>query len=156
MRRETYRRLSVAGQCILIALGVAWAVFERPAPTINVRWRDGVSAEERRRFERQLLLEAGEEADGSWRYDLGWPAEANIAAIVHHEGVLDTHHVNRSTNQLDDDVAFSRSRVWWVPPFRGSRGRSEFRYAVGLVAALTLIGAWSAGRSIPKGGPGHP
>ncbi len=71
MRCETYRRLSTAGQCVLIALGVAWAVFERPAPVINVRWRDGVSADERLRFERQLFLESGEEVDGSWRYDLG-------------------------------------------------------------------------------------
>lgn len=147
MTSNTYRRLSAAGQYVLIALGIGWALFERGAPVINVSWREGLGAEERHRAEQQLVLESGEPTGESWRYDLGWPVASNIAAIVRHPDVRDTHHLNRSTNQLDTDVSFSRSRVWWGGPFRGSRGRMQFRYMVGVIAALTLVCAWLSRRS---------
>lgn len=151
MTSDTYRRLSIAGQCVLIALGILWALFERGAPVINVEWRDGLGTEERQQAEEQLFLESGEWTEGSWRYSLGWPVASNIAAVVRHPDVSDTHHLNRATNQLDDDVAFSRSRVWWVGPFKGTRGRTQFRYAAGMTTAFTLICAWLARRPAGTG-----
>ena len=58
--RELIRKTAVGGQCVLILLGVAWAIFERPAPLVNVRWRDGLSTEARRRTEIELYLQNGE------------------------------------------------------------------------------------------------
>jgi hypothetical protein len=156
MVRDVNLRLTTVGQCLLVALGLAWALFERPAPVINVLWHSAVTADQRHRLEQQFFLESGEETDGSWRYVLGWPAASNVSAIVRHPDVRDTHHVNRSTFQLDGDIALSSARVWWVGPFRGTRGRTQFRYTVGTLAALTLIGAGLARRSVQAPGRGEP
>jgi hypothetical protein len=139
-------RVAAAGQILLIVLGVAWAVFERPVPVINVQWRDDVGAGQRQQLEREFVLEAGEESEGTWRYDLGRPDPSNIEAIVTSPAVRDTHHVNRSTYELDDDVAFSRLHLWWVGPFRGVQGRLAFRLAVALIASVTALCAWLACR----------
>lgn len=147
IRRGTYHRLSTVGQCALMALGIAWALFERAAPVVNVRWRDDLDAGERQRIEQELFLEAGEPAGDSWRYDLAWPAASNIAAIIQHPEVIDTHHLDRARNRLAADVAFGRSHVWWVGPFKGARGRAQFRYLFGAIGALTLMCAWLARRA---------
>jgi hypothetical protein len=140
-------RASQVGQCILIVLGLAWAAFERPAPVINVSWREDVSDAARQQVERELFLERGEEAGDTWRYELGWPSRANIAALVQHPSIRDTHHVDRAAARLSDDVAFGTSKIWWAGPLRGERGRRQFRYLFGAIGIATLLCAWLARRS---------
>ena len=70
---------------------------------------------------------------------------------MRHPDVRDTHYLNRATNQLDDDVAFSRSHVWWIGPLKGTRGQIQFRYAVDMITAFTLIYAWLARRPAGTG-----
>jgi hypothetical protein len=134
--------LAKAGQLLLIALGIAWAIVERPAPVINVQWQPAVTADKRQQLEREFVLEGGEESDGTWRYDLGRPSASNIEAIVTNPAVRDTHHLNRSTYELDDDVAFGRVHLWWTGPFAGMRGRVHFRLAVAAIACVTALCAW--------------
>ena len=147
MPRATCHQLSVVGQCVLVALGLTWAIFERPAPVVSVRWNDDVSVEERQRLEEQFFLESGEQSDAAWRYQLGWPARSNIAAIVRNPRVNDTHNLDRSNLQLSADVSFGPSRVWWAGPFKGARGRSQFRYLVLVIAVVTSICAWQDRRA---------
>ena len=75
-------------------------------------------------------------------------AAQGYAAAQYNLGVLyDTGQGVPQDDQFDADVAYSMSRVWWVGPLRGSAGRRQFRYAVGLIAGRTLISAWLARRS---------
>lgn len=135
------RRLAVAGQCAIIVLGLAWAVLERQAPLVNIRWRDGLSAEARRQAETQLLLARGEPADGAWRYELTSPRSADIAAIIAHPNVQDTHRIDRDHATLSPEAGRGTLRVWWAGPFRGGGSRGESRVVFAAIGLITLIGA---------------
>ncbi|NOT45785.1 MAG: hypothetical protein HOP14_14385, partial [Acidobacteria bacterium] len=131
----TLHTVSTAGQIVLVALGLAWATLEAPAPVVNVRWQEDVTPAARREAERTLHLARAEEADGTWRYELASPRSATIAAIVAHPGVEDTHNIDRGTATLSPDAGRGTLRVWWAGPFIGERGRVQFRVLFGLIGA---------------------
>jgi len=139
---ELARRISVAGQCALIVLGIAWAVFERPAPFVNIAWRDGLPEPARREVESQLYLENGEPSDGTWRYELASPRTADIRAIVAHPDVRDTHRIERQSAAISADAGRGELRVWWAGPFKGAAGRLEFRLLFGVIACMTVLCAF--------------
>jgi hypothetical protein len=136
----TRQRAAAASQLLLIVLGIAWAVFERPAPVIRVRWTDSLPADSRQRDEALLGLHNPEPSDDTWQYELWSPRRADIAAIVAHPDVADTAHVDRAGARILDDAGRGRERVWWAGPFRGPRGRAQFRvlFAIAALAALVL------------------
>ncbi|MGE0592162.1 MAG: hypothetical protein AB7G23_12075 [Vicinamibacterales bacterium] len=136
--------VSTAGQVVLVTLGLAWAALEAPAPVVNVRWQEDVTPAARRDAERSLHLARGEEADGTWRYELASPRASTIAAIVAHPGVEDTHNIDRGTASLSPEAGRGTLRVWWSGPFVGERGRLQFRVLFGLIGAVTLACAWRA------------
>jgi hypothetical protein len=142
--RQSMHRISAAGQCALILLSLSWAVFERPAPFVNVRWRDGLSAEARREAEIQLYLENGEPAGEAWRYELASPRKADIAAILAHPDVEDTHRIERQNATISADAGRGELRVWWGGPFKGAQGRLEFRAVFGVIGIITLLSALSS------------
>ena len=137
--RELIRRTAVGGQCVLILLGVAWAIFERPAPIVNVRWRDGLPTEARRRTEIELYLHNGEPIGEAWRYELASPRTADIRAIIAHPDVADTHHIERYNATLSADASRGTLRIWWAGPFKGVRGRLAFRALFGLIGIVSLL-----------------
>ena len=132
-------RVSVAGQCVLIVLGVAWAVFERTAPFVSVRWREGLSAEARRKADSQLYLENGEPSGPAWRYELTSPRAADIRALIGHPDVQDTYRIERDTATIRADAGRGTLRVWWAGPFKGARSRLEFRVVFGAIGVVTLL-----------------
>jgi hypothetical protein len=140
--QDSIKRTSVAGQWVLIALCMGWAFFERPAPFVNVRWRDSLSVEARQQAETQLFLENREPAGEAWRYELVSPRAADIAAIVEHPDVEDTHRIDRDSATIDADAGHGTLRVWWAGPFRGARSRLEFRAVFALIGIITLLCAW--------------
>ena len=152
--RTSMQRISVAGQCVLIVLGLSWAIFERPAPFVNVRWRDGLSPDARREAEIALYLENGEPAGEAWRYELASPRTADIAAVIGHPAVRDTHRLDRPHAAISADAGRGTLRVWWAGPFKGARGRAQFRTVFAVVGALTLLCAWFPGvaRTRTRGG----
>jgi hypothetical protein len=137
--RELIHRIAVAGQCVLIVLCMAWAILERPAPYVNVRWREGLSANTRQMAESELYLENGELAGEAWRYELASPRTADIRAIIAHPDVQDTHRIERSTATLSADAGRGTLRVWWAGPFKGADGRLEFRAVFGVLGIVSLL-----------------
>jgi len=137
------RRVAGVGRWLLIGASAAWAVYEAPAPLINVRWREGLSPEARRFVERRLALEpSGEPSDRTWTYVLTTPTRQNIAAIVAHPDVEDTHRIDRQRASISPDAGRSSTRVWWGGPFRGSTGPRTFRFVMLGLGLATLAGAW--------------
>ena len=132
-------RISVAGQCVLIVLGVGWAVFERTAPFVSVRWRDGLSTAARRKAESQLYLENGEPSGPAWRYELTSPRAADIRAIIDHPDVQDTYRIERHNATISADAGRGTLRVWWAGPFKGTRSRLRFRVVFGAIGIVTLL-----------------
>jgi hypothetical protein len=143
MSAEQVRRIGVAAQLLLIGLCTAWAFLEKPAPIVNINWREGLSAEERRRIERDLYLEFVED-DDEGHYELGSPRPADIAAIVAHPDIDDTHRIDREHGTLSADSEPGVVRVWWAGPFKGSRGPLQFRVVVAVIAAIAIGCVWSS------------
>jgi len=133
--------IAVAGQCLLVALGTAWAFFERPAPVVNVRWKEGLSEEARRQAERDLYLEFRED-DNEGNYELGSPRQPDIAAVVAHTAVQDTSRIDREHATLTADSYSGNLRVWWAGPFKGAQGRVQFRVLLVVTGLVTLLCAW--------------
>jgi hypothetical protein len=139
--RTVIRRTAVAGQFVLIGLCLAWAVLERPAPLVNVRWREGLSATARRDAETRLYLEKGEPVGEAWRYELASPRRTELAAIVAHPDVRDTHRIDQRTATITADAGRGTLRVWWAGPFKGVEGRRDFRVVLATIGAITLLTA---------------
>ena len=135
------RRIGLAAQLLLIVLCAAWAFLEKPAPIVNINWREGVSPEERPRIERDLYLEFVGDDDGG-HYELGSPRQADIAAIVAHPDIDDTHRIDRERGTLSADSEPGVVRVWWAGPFKGSRGHRQFRVVVAVIAAIAIACVW--------------
>jgi hypothetical protein len=148
--RRLLRRISVAGQWALLVLCVAWVLCERPAPFVNIRWRDGLSIEARRQAEARLYLEAGELIDGAWRYELASPRSADIAAIIGHPDVEDTHRIDRTLAAIAPDTGHGRLRVWWAGPFKGARSRGQSRILFLVLGIVTVVCAALADDRSPR------
>jgi len=134
--RHSLRRVAVAGQCALVMLCTAWAIFERPTSVVNVQWREGLSEESRLQVERDLYLKRTE---NEGHYELGSPRQADIAAIVAHPDVDDTHRIDRAYATLTADSYPGTLRVWWAGPFKGVDGRVQFRVVLVLIGFITLL-----------------
>jgi hypothetical protein len=143
VRRRSWRGAAVAGHLALLVLGVAWAMFERPAPVFNVTWRDGISDAARQSAERQLGLENRQPSNDSFQYELWSPRTREITAIIEHPDVADTGHIDRAAARIAPDAGRGR-RVWWRGPFAGASSPRQFRATFALVAAATFLFAWLA------------
>ena len=72
--------LALAGLALAAALLVDISLEQ---PRVHIRWRDGVTGEERVALEQRYRLLDGEPVDGTtWRYDLRDRSTGNIGAIV--------------------------------------------------------------------------
>lgn len=133
------RRIAVAGQCLLIVLCTAWALFESPAPIINIRWREGLSAEARRQTERDLYFEEYLEGGNVGHYEVQSPRRRDIAAIVAHPDVADTDRIDRARATITAASYPSSLRVWWAGPFKGAHSALQFRAVAAVIGLVTLL-----------------
>ena len=72
-----------------------------PLPRINVRWVDGLDADRRRGLEARFGLDAEEGESSTWSYGLADQSGENIAALVQHPDVEDTHYIDRVEMTLE-------------------------------------------------------
>jgi hypothetical protein len=149
-RSRHLRRAASAGETILVVMGVAWAIFSRPAPVVNVEWRQGVSEQARLADETALQLTHREPADDPlhFHYELMTPDSKGISAIVDHPDVRDTAHIVRSDARIADDAGVGPDRVWWWGgPFRGRGGDHQFRILFGVIVVMTAACEWAVRRA---------
>jgi hypothetical protein len=107
-----------------------WFIVEPPPPgppgRIQVRWRTGVSPDQRARLERQYQLTNARllERSGSpvWRYDAFDYSPSNLRALVHDARVDRTFRVDRDNYRLEQEPAepFVIS-LWRAFPLLGLR-----------------------------------
>lgn len=137
--RHLLRRIAVAGHCLLIVLCTGWALFESPAPIINIRWQEGLSEEARRQAERDLYVNEYLENENEGHYEVLSPRRRHIAAIVAHPDVADTFRIDRARATISEDSYPSSRRLWWAGPFMGANSTVQFRVVAALVALITLL-----------------
>jgi hypothetical protein len=141
MSPEYLRKISVAAQLLLVMLCAAWPFLEKPAPIVNIKWREGLSPDDRRRVERDLYLEFVDD-NNEGHYELGSPRQADIAAIVAHPDIDDTRLIDRARATLSWNSEPGVVRVWWTGPFKGSRGHAQFRLVFAVIATVAFGCAW--------------
>ena len=149
--REHLRRVSAAGQCALVLLGIAWAWFERPAPVIYIIWKAGLTPAARQRAEADLGLRNPQPSNDSLEYELWVPTTGSVSAILRHQDVAYVGRIDHQTASIGSDAGHGRTRVWWAGPLSGARSPGRFRWLFGLTALATLISSWlSSPRSVAR------
>jgi hypothetical protein len=106
------RRLikALAALLIVIAALVDVDIIE---PRVNVRWADGVAENARLSLERRFGLESAQWREGTtWRYVLRDRSRENIAALVAHPAVDDTHDIDRAGLTAPDRSVQVTVRGW--------------------------------------------
>jgi hypothetical protein len=82
----------------LAAAAALWVTIPPDSVAINLRWRDGITAEARESLERRFALVDGEPlGESTWRYRLRGYSREQVRALVTDEAVADTHYIDRST-----------------------------------------------------------
>src|SRR5688572_25608932 len=103
-RRSTW--FALAGVALAAVLLVDITIVR---PQVHVRWRSGVSAEERVALEQRYQLHGGERLDGTtWRYDLRDGSAENVGAIVGDRAVEDTAYIDRDALRVRDPTVAIR------------------------------------------------
>ena len=127
------RWLAAVAAVILVLLGGAYYFTVEPAPTLKVRWREGVSPGQRAAAERQLLLVNGAVHEGrSFTYDLLDTRAKNLEAIVTHTDVEDTSDIDRTQFTLPPDIPYGQSWMW-------AAHRTPLLRAPGVVTAIVVV-----------------
>lgn len=86
---------------------------------MHVRWKPAVSVEQRTELERRFTLTAGELDSGTtWKYALLDASTGNIRALIQHEAVDDTAHLNRIRYRPE----FAQDRQRRLPVYAAGTG----------------------------------
>jgi len=124
------------------------------APRINIRWDNDLGVADRQRLESTFGLVRPEPREGAtWRYDLVDVTHENVAALVAHPAVSDTHEIDRTLGVVAPGAPRGTTWIlpaalnfWREPPV--STALATASAAAFLFAALSLVlsGRRSSGR----------
>ena len=104
--------LTAAAACVLAALGFTYYLTVEPAPTVNIRWREGVTDAERRRLERSFLLVATAREGRTYAYDLLDTRPSNLAAILSEPAIEDTSRIDPGSLAFPADYVYGSTWMW--------------------------------------------
>jgi hypothetical protein len=94
-------------------LGVTYYFTYEPAPEISIRWREGVTWEQRTAIERRHgLRRIREQEEESWTYDLIDIRTSNIRALLEQHEVEDTGVVDRLNYTIPSDAPYGDGWMW--------------------------------------------
>jgi hypothetical protein len=139
--------LLIFGSVGLAALGIAYWLTYEPAPAVQIRWRDGLSAARRAQLERKYLLVEPDPESG--HYALLDTSRRNIEALVTDPDVADTNDIDRVEFLIPFHVAYHTRWMWGahrVPVLRVGWVRLALITLLAGMAAAGLAGLWHAAR----------
>ena len=104
-RQWSRQRLATAWAGIALCITAVAYIAVRsaaPAPSVHVRWSEDVDDRQREALETRFHLSHGEILDRrTWAYRIEDTTQANVAALVQHPGVEDTHKIDRQSHTIE-------------------------------------------------------
>lgn len=104
-----------AALAVLLIVAACLVSVSITPPRVHVRWREGVTEQQRRTLEERYRLTAGERIEGdTWRYQLRDGSRDNVGALVRDPAVADTAYIDRETYAAPSreiHVSASRARA---------------------------------------------
>jgi hypothetical protein len=155
MTRTRIRLSVIATAMALVAVCLGLAV---PAPRrIHVRWAAAATSAERVRAEQELRLTGRDSMkQRTWSYELSDDSSANIARLVAHPLVEDTHNVDRERLTLAPELPAVRASVRRMYQHRLVRAATRWWPAVAALLFVTALGlAWPVVRTTFGSDPRH-
>jgi len=131
---------------------VAYYLTVEPSVRIGVRWREGVSVEQRAALERRFRLVNGLSTDDRFRYDLLDTRRENIKALIENPNTEDTESVSRTLYVAPPDISYGESWMWVAYRIPGLRAPGAMETIVVICFVTLVAGAWrfAQGRRIRK------
>ena len=138
------RRLTTALAALLLVTAALVRV-DIIEPRVNVRWSGGVAEDERLLLERRFGLESAQWREGTtWRYVLRDRSRENIAALVAHPAVDDTHDIDRAALTAPDRSVQVSIRGWSALVRAAELGLLQVQSLILLLGGSTLLFAAAA------------
>jgi len=155
------RAVSFASLLALVLLAGIWFATKETAPSIHVRWRAGLSAEDRQALERRFALVQPQFLEReTWAYDLLDTSRQNVESLVRHPDVDDTHEIDREAFRVRPEAPRGQTSSWLVHRL-GPRVLSDLLPAIVgalivayVVATWTSFRQWRAARVRPQAATG--
>jgi hypothetical protein len=133
----------IAALAVLLLVLAALVNVDVIEPRVNVRWADGVAEDERGSLERRFGLESAEWREGTtWRYVLRDRSRENIAALIAHPAVDDTHDIDRAGLTAPDRRVEVSIRGWSVLVRAAEAGLFQVQSLILLLCGSALL--WAA------------
>lgn len=126
-----------------------------PPRRIHVRWTEVATSADRARAEQELHLEARESREErTWSYELSDYSAANIARLVAHPLIEDTHNIDRGRLTLAPEVPAVRA---WIRRMYQRRLLStvsaRWQTLAPIFGVIGLVLAWSQVRAAHRSDP---
>ena len=148
-RRSTWCALAVVALAAVVLVDITIV-----RPQVHIRWRAGVSGEERIALEQRYQLHRGERLDETtWRYELRNGSAENVGALVREAAVADTAYIDRDALSVRNPTVAVRldgaRRLLGPKPFELLQPQSVVLLAAGgLMLWVATIGDGRRRRTI--------
>lgn len=128
------RAFGSLASAFVVIIGLAWGILSLTWPDapvhVHVRWKPDVTDAQRVELERRFRLTDSVHTEGStWEYQLADSSTANIRALIQHDRVDDTAHLNRIRYRPE----FAQDRARQIPVYSVAIG------GIGSVLLLVLV-----------------
>jgi hypothetical protein len=137
------RAAAVLAAAVLAVLAGGYYLTYEPAPSIDIRWRDGVSLERRAAVERRFRLVRPHDEEGrTVSYDLLDTSPGNIKSLLEQPEVEDSGRFDLRTHTVRPDAPYGTSWIWVgnrLPLLRIPGVTPAIAAACGGVLAFVLI-----------------
>src|SRR5688572_16168026 len=98
MNKSSLAALWIVLTVVSSAAAYVYIQAKTPAPAVNIRWSPSIDDTQRAALEARFRLVDGEKREGeTWSYRLADASSDNLAALVRHSDVVDTHKIDRQS-----------------------------------------------------------
>lgn len=134
---------------LLVLLGGTYYLTNEPAPPVVIRWRPGVTVEQRAAIERRfgLVRPRGGDDEGT-TYDLLDPRPANIEELLGQPAIATTGYIDETTFTIPADAPDGAGSTWVLERQVFSPELRMFRVVPAMAAVCVALVVYAIGAAV--------